>query len=93
MNTEKHKNLGANVKVELEVYLGQAGSSVGKLTYVKNGPREFSQFSYREEWLNNPTAFDISPDLSRILGHQLHKPPTKNDSCFFLALADTAPDN
>jgi serine/threonine-protein kinase HipA len=66
---------------------------VGKLICVKDGPREFSQFAYKEEWLANPAAFDISPDLSRELGYQLRKAPSKDDSCFFLALADTEPDS
>lgn len=80
-------------KVELDVCLGQAGVPVGKLVYVKDGPREFSQFAYRDEWLANPVAFDVSPDLSRVLGYQLRKAPSKDDSCFFLALADTEPDS
>jgi serine/threonine-protein kinase HipA len=66
---------------------------VGKLVYVKSGHREFSQFAYQEEWLANPVAFDISPDLSRVLGYQLRKAPSREDSCFFLALADTEPDS
>lgn len=84
---------GSTTKVELDVCLGQAGTPVGKLIYVKNGPREFSQFAYREEWLTNPVAFDLSPDLSRVLGYQLRKAPSRDDACFFLALADTAPDS
>ena len=92
MTTGKRANTGSASKVELDVCLGQAGASVGKLVYVKNGHREFSQFAYREEWLANPVAFDISPDLSRVLGYQLRKAPSREDSCFFLALADTEPD-
>lgn len=84
---------GSTTKVELDVCLGQAGTPVGKLIYVKDGPREFSQFAYREEWLTNPLAFDLSPDLSRVLGYQLRKAPSRDDACFFLALADTAPDS
>ncbi len=84
---------GSTTKVELDVCLGQAGTPVGKLIYVKHGPREFSQFAYREEWLTNPLAFDLSPDLSRVLGYQLRKAPSRDDSCFFLALADTEPDS
>jgi serine/threonine-protein kinase HipA len=80
-------------KVELDVCLGQVGVPVGKIVYVKDGPREFSQFAYRDEWLANPATFDISPDLSRVLGYQLRKAPSKDDSCFFLALADTEPDS
>jgi len=91
--TEKKANVGSASKVGLDVCLGQAGAPVGKLVYVKDGPREFSQFAYQEEWLANPVAFDISTDLSRVLGYQLRKAPSKYDSCFFLALADTEPDS
>lgn len=91
--TEKRANAGSASKVELDVFLGQVGAPVGKLIYVKDGPREFSQFAYQEEWLNNPVAFDISSDLSRVLGYQLRKAPSRDDSCFFLALADTEPDS
>lgn len=80
-------------KVELDVCLGQAGLPVGKLVYVKDGHREFSQFAYREDWLAKPMAFDISPDVVRVAGYQLRKAPSQEDSCFFLALADTEPDS
>lgn len=90
---EKRANAGSASKVELDVCLGKAGAPVGKLIYVKDGPREFSQFAYQEGWLANPVAFDISPDLSRVLGYQLRKAPSRDDSCFFLALADTEPDS
>jgi serine/threonine-protein kinase HipA len=91
--TEKRTHFGSVVKAELDVCLGQAGTPVGRLVYVKDGPREFSQFAYQEEWLTNPLAFDISTDLSRVLGYQVRKAPSKDDSCFFLALADTEPDS
>lgn len=91
--TEKRANAGSASKIELDVCLGKAGAPVGKLIYFKDGPREFSQFAYQEGWLANPVAFDISPDLSRVLGYQLRKAPSKDDSCFFLALADTEPDS
>ncbi len=84
---------GGTTKVELDVRLGKADLPVGKPIYVKDGSREFSQFAYREDWLANAIAFDVSPDLSRASGYQLRKPPTKDDSCFFLALADTEPDS
>lgn len=91
--TDKQPRAGSTAKVELDVCLGQAGTPVGKLVYLKDGPREFSQFAYREEWLANPIAFDLSPDLSRVRGYQLRKAPSRDDSCFFLALADTEPDS
>lgn len=91
--TEKKAIARSASKVELDVCLGQVGIPVGTLVHVKDGPREFSHFAYQEEWLVNPVAFDISPDLSLVLGYQLRKAPSKDDSCFFLALADTEPDS
>jgi serine/threonine-protein kinase HipA len=79
-------------KTTLEVCLGQAEKPVGRLVYAKDGQREFSQFAYSEAWLADPAYFDLSPDLPRQAGYQLRKPPTANDPCFFLALADTEPD-
>jgi len=79
-------------KVEVSVCLGRAAAPLGQLVFVKDGHREFSQFAYSREWLADARYFDISPDLSRHPGYQLRRPPTRNDACFFLALADTAPD-
>lgn len=89
---EKRTKAGPTSTVELDVCIGKADLPVGKLVYFKSGPREFSQFAYREEWLEAPMTFDISTDLSPTQGYQVRKPPTKYDSCFFLALADTEPD-
>lgn len=37
--------------------------------------------------------FNISPDLELLAGqHQVHKAPTKDDSTFHSAFADTEPD-
>ncbi|MFO7542418.1 MAG: HipA domain-containing protein [Thiobacillus sp.] len=79
-------------RVELDICVGKAQLPVGKLIYMKDGRREFSQFAYREDWLSSPLAFDISPDLTRTLSYQVRRSPSKDDSCFFLALADTEPD-
>lgn len=79
-------------RTPLDVFLGRAEKPLGRLIFVKEGQREFSQFAYSEEWLADPQYFDISPDLNRRSGYQLRKPPTRNDTCFFLALADTEPD-
>lgn len=88
---EKRARSGST-KVELDVCIGSAALPVGKLVYVKDGPREFSQFTYLEEWLRDAAFFDISADLTRNPGYQLRRAPTKDDSPFFLALADTEPD-
>ena len=82
----------ASQRTQLDVFLGKAEKPLGRLIFVKDGQREFSQFAYSDEWLADPLFFDVSPDLHRQSGYQLRKPPGKSDSCFFLALADTEPD-
>lgn len=79
-------------RTQLDVFLGKAEKPLGRLIFVRDGQRAFSQFSYSEEWLTDTQSFDISTDLQRQSGYQLRKPQSKNDSCFFLALADTEPD-
>ena len=79
-------------RTPLDVYLGKAEQPIGRLIFVKDGQREFSQFAYSEAWLADARFFDVSPDLNCQSGYQLRKPPTKDDPCFFLALADTEPD-
>lgn len=76
----------------LQVCLGRSEKPLGQLVFVQDGRRVFSQFAYTEAWLSDPAFFDVSPDLARHSGYQLHKPPTPNDSCFWGALADTEPD-
>lgn len=73
--------------------LGSSGLAVGKLIYVKDGAREFTQFAYDESWIRHPQCFDISTDLQRHAGYQVCKPRDREDSCFFMALADTEPDS
>jgi serine/threonine-protein kinase HipA len=82
----------AATRTPLDVFLGKAEKPLGRLIFVKDGQREFSQFAYSDEWLADARFFDVSPDLNRQSGYQLRKPPTKTDTCFFLALADTEPD-
>lgn len=82
----------AAVRTQLDVLLGRSAKPMGRLVFVQDGQREFSQFAYREEWLASGEFFDVSPDLVRQAGYQLRKPATKSDTCFFLALADTEPD-
>ena len=82
----------APTRTQMDVFLGKVKKPVGRLIFVKDGQREFSQFAYSDDWLADAQFFDISPDLNRQSGYQLRKPPTKNETCFFLALADTEPD-
>ena len=82
----------APTRTQMDVFLGKIKKPVGRLIFFKDGQREFSQFAYSDDWLADTQFFDVSPDLNRQSGYQLRKPPTKNDTCFFLALADTEPD-
>ena len=81
-----------NMKTELDLCLGKAGLSVGKLVFVRNGPRVFTQFAYFQDWLDNKESFNVSPDLKATPGYQTRKAATTEDSPFFLALGDTEPD-
>lgn len=79
-------------KTHIEVCIGQEGLPMGGLAYVKDGRREYTVFAYSQDWLSHPVRFAVSPDLALVPGHQLRKPASKEDSRFFLALADTEPD-
>ena len=81
-----------NIKQQVDVCLGQAGTHVGSLTYVKQGQRENTAFIYDETWLTNTDRFKISSDLDLISGYQQRKAPSAHDSAFHFALSDTAPD-
>jgi len=82
----------STLREQVRVCLGQAGRPIGKLIYVRSGAREYSYFAYSNDWLTDPDRFDVSPDLPLIEGHQTRRAPTKHDSCFHFALADTEPD-
>ena len=86
------KKEGNAQKTQLAVCIGKEGLPVGDLAYVKDGTREYSVFAYSQEWLRHPARFEVSPDLPLTLGYHVRKSPTKDDSQFFLALADTEPD-
>lgn len=79
-------------KTQLAVCIGKEGQLVGNLAYVREGAREYSAFAYDQDWLRHPARFAVSPDLALVPGHQVRKPVSKDDSCFFPALADTEPD-
>lgn len=84
--------LAVNIKQQVDVCIGKAGSLVGSLTYVKQGQRENTAFIYDETWLTNADRFKISSDLDLISGYQQRKAPSAHDSAFHFAFADTAPD-
>ncbi len=80
------------VKNQVNIRVGRSGKPVGQLTFVKDGRREYSVFTYEAAWLAAHDRFAISPDLPLIQGHVTRRSPTPEDSCFPFALADTAPD-
>jgi serine/threonine-protein kinase HipA len=65
---------------------------LGELSYVKDGAREYSAFAYDKAWLSDPARFEVSPDLPLRVGHVTRRAPSKDDSCFPFALADSEPD-
>lgn len=59
-----------NIKTELDVCLGKVGTPVGKLVFVRNGPRMFTQFAYFQSWLDSKETFNVSPDLASTPAYQ-----------------------
>lgn len=82
----------SHIKQQVEICLGKVGHPLGRLTYVKQGQRENTSFAYDEAWLANPDRFKVSPDLELIAAYQQRKAPSRHDSVFHFAIADTAPD-
>ncbi len=72
--------------------IGERAAPIGTLTYVRQGQRENSAFAYDVRWLEHRGAFNVSPDLKLIAGHQTRKAASKHDSVFPFAFADTEPD-
>jgi serine/threonine-protein kinase HipA len=81
-----------NTRRTVAVCIGDAGTLVGELTYVKQGARENSTFAYAPAWLARPDRFTVSPDLDLTPDYQRRRAPTAQDSVFHHALADTVPD-
>ena len=77
---------------EAQVCIGQAGLPAGRLTFVRDGRREYSAFAYEAAWLQRREAFEVSPDLPLHSGHVMRRAPSDADSPFPFALADTEPD-
>ncbi len=80
------------LKSQVGVCIGKTGQLLGQLTYVKQGAREYSAFSYNSAWLTHPERFEVSSDLPLVAGHASRRAPSKDDSCFHFAFADTEPD-
>ena len=92
MNTPANRKAGINISRTVAVCIGNAGTLVGELTYAKQGPRENTAFAYDSKWLADENRFALSPDLELIPDFQRRRAPTKDDSVFHFAFADTAPD-
>jgi serine/threonine-protein kinase HipA len=80
------------IKHQMQVVIGAKASSVGQLTFVREGRREYSGFSYGKDWLTSPERFEISPDLPLREDFFTRRAPSDVDSPFPFAFADTAPD-
>src|SRR3990170_838664 len=80
-----------NTKTELDVCLGKVGTPVGKLVFVRNGPRMFTQFAYFQDWLSHKDAFNVSPDLALTPLYQARKPAAKEDSLSLAPLRGLGP--
>ena len=81
-----------NARRTMAVCIGNAGTLVGELTYVRQGARENTTFAYDPAWLARPDRFTVSPDLDLTPDYQRRRAPTAQDSVFHHALADTVPD-
>jgi serine/threonine-protein kinase HipA len=77
---------------EAQVCVGRAALAAGDLTFVRDGRREYSVFSYDRRWLEHGARFEISPELPLREGHVTRRAPASGDSPFPFALADTEPD-
>ncbi|MBS0417132.1 MAG: type II toxin-antitoxin system HipA family toxin [Proteobacteria bacterium] len=79
-------------KHQAQIVIGAKAVPVGELTFVRDGRRAYSGFSYATEWLRSRDGFEISPDLPKREGFVTRRAPTDHDSVFPFAIADTAPD-
>lgn len=79
-------------KHQVQVAVGAKALPVGQLTFVRDGRREYSGFSYTQEWLRSAARFEISPDLPLREDFFTRRAQTDSDSPFHFAFADTAPD-
>jgi len=76
------------------VALGESLTPVGRLRCTQAGPRQFSTFTYDTDWIGNPHAFAIQPDLS-LEGGPFHASGQAGSRREALAgvFADAAPDS
>lgn len=79
-------------KQQVTVCVGLSAIEVGDLTFVRDGRREYSAFTYHRSWLTHDERFEISPDLPLHEGHFTRRASSEEESPFPSALADTEPD-
>ena len=51
------------LRQQARVVIGAKALTVGQLTFVRDGRREYCEFSYASEWLRSSDRFEVSPDL------------------------------
>jgi serine/threonine-protein kinase HipA len=81
-----------SIKQRTTVCIGRAAIDVGDLTFVRDGRREYSAFTYDRSWLTHSERFEVSPDLPLREGHFTRRASSDEESPFPSALADTEPD-
>lgn len=92
MNKAAAIKQAVNIRQTVALCIGNAGTLVGELIYVKQGARENTAVAYAPAWLVHPDRFAVSPDLDLTSDYQRRRAPTRQDSVFHFALADTVPD-
>ena len=92
MNKQVGAKQAVNIRQTMALCIGNAGTLVGELIYVKQGARENTAFAYAPAWLDRSERFTVSPELELTPDYQRRRAPTRLDSVFHFALADTVPD-
>lgn len=79
------------MKRNIRVFIFDERHPVGTLHYDQQGRRESAAFQYADDWIGNPDAFPIDPELPLRPGPHFHE--QGNDGSLFQGIiADTEPD-
>ncbi|MDI1320466.1 MAG: type II toxin-antitoxin system HipA family toxin [bacterium] len=79
------------MKRVLQVHLGRGEMPVGTLRVDRDGRRERAVFAYTADWLEQPGAYPLEPQLPLVAGPQ-HGAARPGGSIFPGAIADTEQD-
>jgi serine/threonine-protein kinase HipA len=81
-------------KRSVGVALGQSAIPLGSLTYAKDGRREHSTFAYDSDVADvmQKPGFRFRPTCLWLPATSFARLPSKEDSIFHFAFADTEPD-